>query len=104
MCKATQFLAILWISLISVFLACKSSSVQSRQENSLRKSSWKEHERNERKMHKNVEKAYRLHLKHQSKPMRKQMKKDIRRMKRDKRRKSRKFSNFFPIQHAFFEC
>jgi hypothetical protein len=73
-----------------ILVACKAGPKGSFEK--LRATQWKKHHKEEKRRKRMVEKSYKIHLKNQSKPMRKAMKKDNRRMRRDKRRKARRYS------------
>lgn len=73
-----------------ILVACKAGADGSFEKQ--RAAQWKKHNKEEKRRKRMVEKSYKIHLKNQSKPMRKAMKKDIRRMRRDKRRKARRYS------------
>lgn len=72
-----------------ILVACKAGADGAFEKQ--RAAQWKAYSKEEKRRKRMVEKSYKIHLKNQSKPMRKAMKKDIRRMRRDKRRKVRRY-------------
>jgi len=77
------------VILLVYFTSCKSGD-KSTFENR-RAKAWKIYEQEQKKKRKMASKAFKMHRKHQGKPMRKQMKKDVKKLRRDRRRNRRKY-------------
>gem|GEM_PF-1245345 len=82
---------IFYLLLSILYMGCNTAKSQQKKENNMRSTAWKKYDKEQKKKRKGVERAYKMHLKHQSKPMRKKMKKDVRRMRKAKRRKARRY-------------